>query len=404
MSDRLRKIVKFGGLESARWLRSEMTSRAARKGAAARRKIWRLAIISDRGAWCSDQQLNPFDEFRTQLRETLGISFQQFYLDSIGLFPPFPLALFDVVMVKLSYRTDVERAAKIVAVLKKKIGSTPLVYMDGDDDICIQWGDVVAACDVYVKEHAFLDRSKYQVQFQGKSNLHDYAITRHGHVLSGDDYSRPDQEPLIIHNSGVVRDEDLGKIVVGWNMALAKDILELWRKVRNQLPAEKKIDCAFRGSVKINTITGYMRRDASAHLENLSRQFNIRVSASHLPLDEYYTELMESRICVSPFGFGELCWRDFEAVLCRSLLIKPDMGHIETSPNIFRPHVTYIPVKWDLSDLEEVCRFYLNHEDKRREIAENAYAVLDNYYTSFGFAGDLSKIMALACPSFPGDK
>jgi len=404
MSDRTRKMVKFGGLESARWLRSEIQYRLAGTGATKHRKIWRIAMISDRDAWCSDQQLNPFDEFRSRLLEDFGISFQQIYLDGLGRFPPLPLGLFDIVMVKLSYRTDAARAVKIVTDLKKEIGSTPLVYMDGDDDICVQWGDVVTACDLYVKEHAFADRSKYKIAFQGKSNLHEYAITHHGHVLSGDDYSRPDQEPLIIHHSGVVRDEDLGKIVVGWNMALAKDILELWRKVRGQPPVEKKIDCAFRGSVKLNTITGYMRRDASAHLENLSKRFNIRVSASHVPLDEYYKELMESRICVSPFGFGELCWRDFEAVLCRSMLIKPDMSHIETSPNIFHPHITYIPVKWDLSDLEEVCAYYLDHEEKRREIAENAYSVLDNYYSSFGFGDDLSKILSLACPAFSGGR
>src|SRR5690606_17139921 len=112
--DRTRKMVKFGGLESARWLRSEIQYRLARTGATKHRKIWRIAMISDRDAWCSDQQLNPFDEFRSRLLEDFGISFQQIYLDGLGRFPPLPLGLFDIVMVKLSYRTDAARAVKIV--------------------------------------------------------------------------------------------------------------------------------------------------------------------------------------------------------------------------------------------------------------------------------------------------
>jgi hypothetical protein len=266
--------------------------------------------------------------------------------------------------------------------------------MDGDDDLCIQWGDVIAVSDLYVKCHAFADRANYRVEYQGKSNLHDYAIMTHGHILTGADYSRPDQEPLVISRSGVVRENDLHKIVVGWNMALSKDILALWTRVSNAPQAQKTIDCAFRGSVKLNTITGYMRRDASNHLKHLSERFNIIVSAAHIPLTEYYRELMESRICVSPFGFGELCWRDFEAVLCRSLLIKPDMSHIETSPDIFQPYVTYVPVKWDLSDLEDVCAYYLKNEDERREIADNAFNVLDKYYRTFGFGETLTRILS----------
>ena len=53
---------------------------------------------------------------------------------------------------------------------------------------------------------------------------------------------------------------------------------------------------------------------------------------------------------LSPFGWGELCLRDYEAVLGGALLLKPDMSHLETWPDVFVPHDTYAPFDWDATD------------------------------------------------------
>lgn len=400
MRKRLRKTAKFGIRESYRSLSNEVSHAFKRLTGRARssRPTFRIAMISDWDAWCSDQQYNPFNEFRSRLADEFDLLFTQMYLDPLGIIPPLSLNLFDAVMIKLSYRTVPQVAVSTVQKLKEQIGTKPLIYMDGDDDLCIQWGEIAAISDLYVKCHAFVDRQNYRISYKGKSNLHDYAIEKHGHVLTGDDYGNPDQPELIIRQSGTVRDEDLSKIVVGWNMALSEDIRKLWRQVIDSPPVDKSIDCSFRGSVKVKTITGYMRKSASEHLQNLVDKFDVRVSASHIPLNEYYRELQQSRICVSPFGFGELCWRDFEAVICRSLLIKPDMSHVETLPNIFQPYVTYVPVKWDLSDLEDVCAYYLEHSEEREAIVENAFNVLNDYYSSFQFGSTLVNILSKVRP------
>ena len=85
---------------------------------------------------------------------------------------------------------------------------------------------------------------------------------------------------------------------------------------------------------------------------------------------------MRSRICVSPFGFGEICWRDFEAILFGCLLVKPDMGHVRTQPNVFVPGLTYVPVRWDYADLEEVCAAYLADEPRRLSVTSAARRTL----------------------------
>ena len=100
---------------------------------------------------------------------------------------------------------------------------------------------------------------------------------------------------------------------------------------------------------------------------------------------QYESELKSSRIVFSPFGWGENCWRDFEAVCCDSLLIKPSMSHIVTSPSIFRENETYVPVKWDFSDLKEKSRYYLEKPNEAKRIIENAKETYKNYFIKKDF-------------------
>jgi hypothetical protein len=88
---------------------------------------------------------------------------------------------------------------------------------------------------------------------------------------------------------------------------------------------------------------------------------------------QYYRELVDSKMVLSPFGWGEVCFRDFEAILAGALLLKPDMSHLLTWPDVYIPYETYIPLKWDGSDLLEQAERYLNNEKERRRIAGNAY-------------------------------
>ena len=60
----------------------------------------------------------------------------------------------------------------------------------------------------------------------------------------------------------------------------------------------------------------------------------------------YLEAMKQSKICVSPYGLGEFGYRDYEAIYCGALLIKPDCSHVETWPNIYQ-HDTYIPCKPD---------------------------------------------------------
>jgi hypothetical protein len=106
--------------------------------------------------------------------------------------------------------------------------------------------------------------------------------------------------------------------------------------------------------------------------------------------------LYAAKLCFSPFGYGEVSWRDYEAVMCGSLLIKPDMSHIETRPDIFVPLETYVPVRWDLADLADKVHHYARHEDQRMAITRRAFDVLHRYFRDGQFLEQMRPLFALA--------
>lgn len=109
----------------------------------------------------------------------------------------------------------------------------------------------------------------------------------------------------------------------------------------------------------------------------------------NLSLPEYMAEMQNAQLCFSPFGYGELCWRDVEAIQTGAVLIKQDMGHLHSLPDLYEAGVTYLPVKWDFSDLEEVIKTALADEALRQRITKTAYARVADYVKTRQFVDDI---------------
>jgi len=71
-----------------------------------------------------------------------------------------------------------------------------------------------------------------------------------------------------------------------------------------------------------------------------------------MPFSDYRQLLLISKVCVSPWGYGEFCIRDYEALLAGAVLVKPDTGFATTWPDL-RPGEHYVPCRADFSDLEQ---------------------------------------------------
>lgn len=89
----------------------------------------------------------------------------------------------------------------------------------------------------------------------------------------------------------------------------------------------------------------------------------------------YLRDIKKSKVVVSPFGYGEPCYRDMEAFICGSILVKPSMQHLETFPDVYKPNETYVPVRWDFADLEDTLRDIEHNYDQYRTIAQTGQSL-----------------------------
>jgi hypothetical protein len=75
-------------------------------------------------------------------------------------------------------------------------------------------------------------------------------------------------------------------------------------------------------------------------------------SPRRLSRPEYIRRLRSSRCVVSPWGYGEACWRDWEAILCGASVVKPASPWVVCESGYFQSeHVTWCKPDW--SDLAE---------------------------------------------------
>jgi hypothetical protein len=128
----------------------------------------------------------------------------------------------------------------------------------------------------------------------------------------------------------------------------------------------KKVHARFSYNSLPNTI-GYQRKMLVQKCKTIECAITGKISPG-----AYNNEIRKVAAVLSPFGWGEVCLRDFEAIINGSLLIKPNMDHIETWPGIYQNSKTYLPIDWDGNDIEEIIEYVANHIMEYRVIIEAA--------------------------------
>ena len=93
-------------------------------------------------------------------------------------------------------------------------------------------------------------------------------------------------------------------------------------------------------------------------LEPLKSKYNMIYD--RLPFEEYIRNLWDSKISFSPFGMGEICFRDFECMQYGTIFLKPNQDIVKTIPNIYIAGETYIDIEYDWSNLEERIDYVLS--------------------------------------------
>lgn len=236
--------------------------------------------------------------------------------------------------------------------------------------------------DLFYSKALFRDRSLYLKPLYGKELYSDYYHRRYG-VMDKDHKER-----------GCAQDEaELKKLRLSWNIGVGDYPRELVRQrfgtaaalIMGPLAARPfhsskpfPIDPigSNRGLYPVHARIGLTSRPSIAYQRKLILDrigSDQRFLLGEVSQAQYNKEIAHSRIVLSPFGWGELCLRDFEAVRAGALLMKPDMGHLETWPDIFIPNETYAPIAWDARDLITQTDRYLTDEQERRRLATAAW-------------------------------
>jgi len=242
--------------------------------------------------------------------------------------------------------------------------------------------EVLPFVDLFYSKALFRDRSLYLRPLYGKELYSDYFHQEYG-VVDPDHRERP----------GASDPAQLSKLRLSWNIGIgdyprgklrqrvgvAASLAFGFRAARpfygrSRLPADPVSGNA--GTIGVHARILLAGRPSIAY----QRKLILDRIAGHPAFltgetsqGAYNREIASSKIVLSPFGWGELCLRDFEAVLAGALLMKPDMSHLETWPDIFVPDETYAPFAWDASDLVEKAEAWLADDEGRARVARRAY-------------------------------
>lgn len=331
-----------------------------------RRARQRIAMVyvDDQLAW---PQLYPLLRYRQRFAAD-GIAVRGY--DHQGFDPRTLPGGLDAVAVQAPYQLPQGEIERLLAGLRAAQPGAAISFLDWFAPTDIRFSERVAPyVDRYFKKGLLRDRSAYLRPTVGHTQLTDHFAVR-----LGTDNPPPDWrvDPAIVD-----------RLAIAPAFATGPTMLRAYEAVEAPPHGPRPIDLHARIAVQGTPWYQAMRQEAA---DAVARGFpDLEVAASgRITRRAFLDELRASKLCFSPFGYGELCWRDYEAVLCGAVLVKPDMGHVEAHPDIFTADETYIAVRWDLADLEEKVRDALRQPERLRGIAEAAYRRVRDYLVGGG--------------------
>jgi hypothetical protein len=323
----------------------------------------------------SSAQIYPFFLFKREIEKRYGVELQE---ECIEHFEQSGRASrrAEIVVIQPWFDISVERLNGLLDRIRSIVRPERTIFLDSfapsDLRLAATLGDQV---DLYIKKHALRDRTLYGRPTRGDTNLTDYYSRRYNVAAAEVTFSIPDGF--------------LNKLMIGPGFVSTPELVPLL-VLDAPLHLERRIDVHARlGSAGVPWYQ-LMREEALRRIStNPKRRLVTRPGA---PRWRYLTEMARAKICFSPFGYGEVAWRDCEAVALGALLLKPDMSHLELEPDVFIPNQTYVPISWDFEDLESKVEHLVAAEDERKQIAAQAHAQVRDYWREARFVPQMSRM------------
>lgn len=267
--------------------------------------------------------------------------------------------------------------------LKKKVDS--LLYFDNSDSTGHFHYEVFSYVDRYFKKQLLNDRNLYTKPLYRKRLFTDFYARNY--------FSNKIEETP---KEYVLDSKYQPKLGLSWNFAL-KDyrysttldrfLYGLSRK--NNLKFYKpninrKIILAANFTIKPSHEVVYFQRNQLLKILRNIYKSNPKFSLGKIPKKIYLKTMRSSMAIVSPYGWGEICYRDFETFLAGAALIKPNMDHIDTWPNIYKKFETYLPIPWKIEEWESTLPNILSDKKLLLKVAKNGQNSFKKIWTKEG--------------------
>jgi len=270
-----------------------------------------------------------------------------------------------------------------------------IIYFDDSAASSVVLFSVFPYVDRYWKRSCLNNHNLYKNAYYGG---HLYSQYYHDHY-DIDDYNEYFLNPVLTD------DECLDKLQIAWNIGIGAYPTSNDRMLNRYYKLVRKITTAMTilpATWPVERIISEYIKDmkvvlsAEVSMKNKTRKISARfISANYRKSIGFQRELLLSKTIgndmflhgaigkrdftietynvmamLSPFGWGEICYRDYEAVLGGSYLIKPDMKHLDTWPNIYQDGM-YHSLDWSLSEVEELS-FLFDQTDQVEESVNRA--------------------------------
>ncbi|HRH40342.1 MAG TPA: glycosyltransferase [Pyrinomonadaceae bacterium] len=118
-------------------------------------------------------------------------------------------------------------------------------------------------------------------------------------------------------------------------------------------------------------------REKAMEILNKQKLFKFEGGMKKVSYDEFLKEIAQSKICIDMPGLGDFCFRLVNYLSIGTCVIAYPHRTDLNIPLVDGKNIVYM--KEDFSDLVELCEYYLENDDKREEIAQNARRFFDLY-------------------------
>lgn len=151
---------------------------------------------------------------------------------------------------------------------------------------------------------------------------------------------------------------------------------------------DRPIDVFFVGKMRCSNLEEsaayycWHRKTAYEIIKSMKHIKSLVIDGSPYKYKEYLNKMRDAKIVVSPWGWGEWCYRDCEAMLSGCVLIKPDSSFVKTMPDLYQNDVTYVPCKPDFSDLKKKINDVLQNYNSYEPMRKKALLLMRNETTT----------------------